>query len=142
MSCIERVKKEKETNLSHVEEPRRLFVQDLVCSQCILLVFEARVHQVLELVEPDVILHVQRPVLSHDILHHSLRWQRVVLSELQDNERASIHLQSIQAFSTAGAKTVLQRRGLIHGLYLIYDWCVLIHDVTAGSESLIKLRPH
>ena len=95
MSCIKRGKKEKENNLSHIEEPCCLFVQDLVCSQCVLLVFEARVHQVLELVEPDVILRVQGPILSHDILHHSLGGQRVVLSELQDNERASIRLHTI-----------------------------------------------
>ncbi len=108
MSCIKRVKKEKETNLSHIEEPRRLFVQDLVCSQCILLMFEARVDQVLELVEPDVILHVQGPIMSHDILHHSLGGKRVVLSELQDNECASIRLHSRHNRFRTGSKDQIQ----------------------------------
>jgi len=82
-------------NLSHVEQPRRLSIQHLVCSQCILFMFEARVHQVLEFVEPDVVLHMQGSILSHHVLHHSLRGQRVVLPELQDDERASIRLHSI-----------------------------------------------
>ncbi len=78
--------------------------------------FKARVHQVLELVEPDVVLHMQGPILSHDILHHGLGRQRVVLSELQDNERASIRLHSIQVFSVTEAKTISQRRVFTDGL--------------------------
>ena len=33
--------RKREIDLSHVEQPRRLFVQHLVCSQCVLFMFEA-----------------------------------------------------------------------------------------------------
>ena len=79
-------------DLSNIEQPCSPSVQDLVRIQRVLLMFEARVHQVLELVEPDVILHVQGPILGHDALHHSLGGQGVVLPELQHNERPCVCL--------------------------------------------------